>query len=252
MAPFRAALEGFEIVGEILVVLDEVAAATGESGGLCGQRRPALAARLERGREQWPTVYAEHLAQTLHAVARAGEVREQSVRQAEVDQARAGEQRGIAEQQVEQRRKLWREAGHRIRNGGQVALSAGIERRDLLPRDRHGHEDRGVGDQRFGQFDGLLVGDASRVGNASAAVQVSVSDAQRVVVRGHRRTRGGRTSARECTGERACSHPRDRNGRRAGAASCVIAGRDRAARFRYRRTVAADAAPSRGSAGDLP
>ena len=103
-APLHPVLERLESVDEVLIVLDDVAAAAGEGARHLHEPAHGNASRLERGGEQRAAVHAGERPHSGHAVSRAGESGEHVIREREIHEPDAGHHRDVAEHEVDERR----------------------------------------------------------------------------------------------------------------------------------------------------
>ena len=164
-APLHPVLEGLEFVDEVLVVLDDVAAAAGEGARHLHEPAHGNASRLERGGEQRAAVHAGERPHAGHAVSRARESGEDVLREREIHEPNAGHHRDVAEHEVDECRYAARLDHRRVvaQHGPCGARRAGS---DVDPLDLSDHTRRQAGSvhQRLRYLHRLLERDGGREG----------------------------------------------------------------------------------------
>ena len=103
-APPHPVLEHLEVVDEVLVVLDDVAAAARERARHLHEAGHGNAPRLERGGEQGAPVHAGERPHAGHAVPGAVESGEHVLGEREIHEPHPGHHRDVAEHEVDERR----------------------------------------------------------------------------------------------------------------------------------------------------
>ena len=160
-APLHPVLERLQPVDEVLIVLDDVAAAACEGARHLREPRRRYAPRLECGGEQRTAVNAGQRPHAGDAVTRAVEDGEHTVRKGEIHEPYPGHHRDVAEHEVEERRYAARldDRGVIAQDGPCDAPRSGVDPLDLSD-DARG-QIGGFG-QRPRYLDALLKGDCAR------------------------------------------------------------------------------------------
>ena len=171
-APKHPLAESREIGHEVLIVLDQVAAAEGELAGDAGVLRHREAARLERGGEEGSPVDPGQPPQSLDTEPGPRELGGHRGRQREVGERHPRIERHVAVEKVEKLRKLAVRELPRIadddpmggagRPGRGMPSPGGFEGRDGLHPPEHPLAHYRIRHQGRRQLHGLLVGDAAR------------------------------------------------------------------------------------------
>ena len=194
-ASLYAVLERFEPVDEVLIVLDDVAAAAREGARHLHQPGDRDAPRLEGGSEQRAAVHAGERPHAGHPVTRAVEGREHAVGEGEVHQPHAGHHGDVAEHEVDERRHA-----ARLHHRGVVAQdrSRGARRGAVDPldcADDAGGQAGGVR-QRLRHLHRLLQGDRGGEALRGAAGVVELVGGDDAVAGGSGRLGHGMLDAR--------------------------------------------------------